>query len=87
MFIIHRLNDDLVSTEFQAIRQAYWNDAALNTAMSLGNWLRSKGVEAITNIPESIESDDYDDWLEEYKVLEVRFPSEHAYLAFKLKYM
>jgi hypothetical protein len=91
MFIIHRYTSEsdsniAISPEFQAIRQAYWN-IAVNEDISLGNWLRKLGVETVTNIPESDSIVDYDNWLEEYMVLEVHFPSEHAYLVFKLKHL
>jgi hypothetical protein len=84
MFVIHRHiygDQSDYNPEFLRIRSRYHDDGDMDE--SFGKWLRSKGAEAITTKPES----EIDRTHAVYKVLEIHFPSEQHYLAFKLKYL
>lgn len=90
-FIINRFTDPTnpnfsennITEEFNVIRRKFWNDG--EDSMSLGNWLRARGAEVITSVTEEHAEAFPDN--DDYFVLEIHFPSESAYLAFKLKHL
>ena len=78
MIVIEREIDEEYNPEFFAIRERYVYG---NQEIPFGTWLRERGVDAVTNVPESAIG------RHKYFVTKIIFNTEQDYLAFKLKYM
>lgn len=87
MFILQRNDTDgKMIDEFKAIRNKYHSRPITDTT-PFGTWLRELGTIEIESIITSIPESDIRKGKGTYKVEEIHFKSEAAYLAFKLKYL